>query len=292
MKNKTIMKVKRIAAKCRIAACVMGLCLGITQLTMAQEGSWEIRTISWNSEWEYAEHSEIHEQDVKLYLVDEKAKTVAVNAGHGCSGGWNVQTLCHPDGSAKVTGGSTASGSTYATAISSGTEMLDGTAESTVTLSLALLVRDRLLENGFNVLMIREDADAQLDNIARTVFSNQNADCHIALHYDSSENDKGFFYIGVPDVASYRAMEPVASHWMEHEKLGTSILQGMQTVGVKVYGGGNVPLDLTQTSYSTIPSVDLEVGDRGSDYSEATQSQIADAIAEGLKLFFEPDKGL
>ena len=45
-------------------------------------------------------------------------------------------------------------------------------------------------------------------------------------------------------------------------------------------------MDLTQTSYSTVPSIDLEVGDSASDYSEATLNQLADGIAAGLDTFF------
>lgn len=41
-----------------------------------------------------------------------------MNAGHGTSGGASVKTQCHPDGSPKTTGGSTAQGATYATAVS------------------------------------------------------------------------------------------------------------------------------------------------------------------------------
>ena len=56
-----------------------------------------------------------------------------------------------------------------------------------------------------------------------------------------------------------------------------------------MYGDGNIPTDLTQTSYSTIPSIDVEVGDRKSDYSEATQRKIAEGIAAGIDIFFETE---
>ncbi len=213
-------------------------------------------------------------------------KVITINAGHGTKGGSSVKTLCHPDGSPKVTGGSTGSGATHATAIAYGTTMLDGTAESAVTLKLAKIVRDRLLKAGFSVLMIRETSDTQLDNIARTVFANQFSDCHIALHYDSTTTNKGFFYIGVPNIASYRGMEPVASHWRSHEALGQSLLKGMRSENVKIWSSGNMPLDLTQTSYSTVPSVDIEVGDRASDYSTATLDKLADAIVFGVEDYF------
>lgn len=39
-------------------------------------------------------------------------------------------------------------------------------------------------------------------------------------------------------------------------------------------------MDLTQTSYSTIPSVDIELGDKASDHSGAT----LETLANGLKL--------
>ena len=81
-------------------------------------------------------------------------------------------------------------------------------------------------------------------------------------------------------------MEPVSSLWEQHNALGESILEGRRIAGVKIYSNGNIPMDLTQTSYSTVPSMDVEVGDRGSDYSEATLNKIADGVVEGVKVYF------
>lgn len=249
-----------------------------------------VSEITWDENWEYADHSIIHDDSVTLFRAtagERKNVVVTVNAGHGTVGGSSVKTLCHPDGSAKVTGGSTAAGSIRAIAVSSGTTMLDGTPEGQVTLSLALLVKDTLLQNGYDVLMIRETDDAQIDNVARTVYANNNSDCHIALHYNSTDYDAGFFYIGVPDIASYKEMEPVASHWQEHNAFGAALLEGIKQENVKVCGDGFMGMDLTQTSYSTVPSTDVEVGDRGSDYSQETQQHIADGILAGLNIWCE-----
>ncbi len=41
-------------------------------------------------------------------------------------------------------------------------------------------------------------------------------------------------------------------------------------------------IDLTQTSYSTIASVDLEVGDKKSDHSSKALKKIADGIVKGM----------
>ena len=238
--------------------------------------------------WQYAGNSKIHTGTAVVYYTDvtpKKGLTVCINAGHGTKGGASVKTLCHPDGSPKVTSGSTAAGATTATAIAYGTTMLDGTLEATVTLRAAIATKNVLLARGYDVLMIRESSDVQLDNVARTVIANNIADCHISLHYDSTTSDKGAFYCSVPNVASYRAMEPVASHWRDHNYLGDCLIGGLQSAGVKIRSNSAVPTDLTQTSYSTVPSVDLEVGDRASDYSDASLNKIAQGIANGLDNF-------
>lgn len=245
--------------------------------------------IEWEPLWKYADASAIHSGAATLYYAQgsSKGKTVCVNAGHGTIGGSDVKTYCHPDESPKVTSGSTEKGAIKATAVAYGTTMSDGTPEHKVTLKLALELKEKLLEAGYHVLMIRETEDVQLDNIARTVIANQYADCHIALHYDSSQNDKGAFYMSVPNVASYRSMEPVASYWQEHNRLGESLIDGLDDEQIRIFSSGSMEMDLTQTSYSTIPSVDLEVGDKASDYTEPKLKALADGIVIGVDRFFE-----
>ena len=197
-----------------------------------------------------------------------------------------MKTQCHPDGTPKVTGGTTQAGATTAAAVSGGMEFADGTPESKVTLQLALKLKEKLLAAGYDVLMIRESDDVQLDNIARTVIANQTADCHIALHWDSTSKDKGAFYMSVPNVASYRNMEPVKSHWQQHHALGESLISGLKSAGVKIFSGGSMEMDLTQTSFSTIPSIDIELGDKTSDHSGETLDNLASGLVTGVNQFF------
>lgn len=246
--------------------------------------------IGLSSDWKYAEYSAIHTGKASLYQSTaevRKDKTICVNAGHGTSGGSSVKTLCHPDGTPKVTGGTTGSGATKAVAVSEGMTFLDNTPEAKVTLSMAMILKEKLLAEGYDVLMIRETEDVQLDNIARTVIANQNADCHIALHWDSTTSDKGAFYMSVPKVSTYREMEPVASNWEKHHKLGDALISGLREKGVKIFSGGSMEMDLTQTSYSTIPSVDIELGDKASDHTERTLAVLADGLVDGLNQFFK-----
>ena len=134
--------------------------------------------ITLDPSWTYADHSKINSGAAVLYKAAENRKeiVVGVNAGHGTSGGTKVKTLCHPDGSAKVTGGTTAAGATEAVAVSSGMTFNDGTPESSVTLRMAQILKEKLLSAGYDVLMLRDGDDVQLDNVARTVICNNAAD--------------------------------------------------------------------------------------------------------------------
>ena len=251
-----------------------------------------LQQITLDSTWEYADHSKINTGAAVLYRAPEesgrKGIVIGVNAGHGTSGGANVKTLCHPDGSAKVTGGSTAAGAMEAAAVSGGMTFQDGTPEREVTLRMAQILRDKLLTSGYDVLMLRDSEDVQLDNVARTVICNNVADCHIALHWDSGDSknyDKGCFYISVPE--ALKNMEPVASHWQQHDTLGTDLVEGLREQGATIYGKGHMGIDLTQTSYSTIPSVDMELGNAYSDHSDVILEQLATGLLTGINTYFE-----
>ena len=242
-----------------------------------------------NPDWKYAGFSKINTGSAMLYrsdAADRKNKVVCVNAGHGTKGGSSVKTQCHPDGTPKVTGGTTGAGATTAVAVSGGMTFADGTSEAKVTLAMAKVLKEKLLARGYDVLMIRESDDVQLDNVARTVIANNAADCHIALHWDSTSSNKGAFYMSVPNVASYRNMEPVKSHWQQHNALGESLIAGLKGADVKIFSNGAMEMDLTQTSYSTVPSIDIELGDKASDHSAATLDNLGNGLADGVDRFF------
>lgn len=262
------------------------------QIMEESVGYTNLQQIALDSTWEYADHSKINTGAAVLYLASEesgrKGIVIGVNAGHGTAGGAKVKTLCHPDGSAKVTGGSTAAGATEAAAVSGGMTFQDGTPEREVTLRMAQILRDKLLSSGYDVLMLRDSEDVQLDNVARTVICNNVADCHIALHWDSGDGknyDKGCFYISVPE--ALKTMEPVASHWQQHDTLGTDLVEGLREQGATIYGKGHMGIDLTQTSYSTITSVDMELGNAYSYHSDVILEQLATGLLTGINTYFE-----
>ncbi len=244
--------------------------------------------IVWNDSWEFADFSAIHSGSAYLYRAHENRKNivVGVNAGHGTEGGGSVYTYCHPDMTPKVTGGTTAAGSVQAMAVSSGMTFYDGTPERDVTLQMARILKDLLLEAGYDVLMLRDGDDVQLDNVARTVICNNNANCHIALHWDGDglDYDKGCFYMAVPD--ALQGMYPVSGVWEEDNRLGESLILGLTNRGCPIMSSGSMKMDLTQTSFSSIPSVDIELGNAASDHSDDALYARGYGLLEGINIFF------
>ena len=114
-----------------------------------------------DSSWKYADHARITSGYAVMYKAKKNRKdiVIAVNAGHGTKGGSSVKTLCHPDGSAKVTGGTTAAGSVKA--VADGMAFRDGTAERDVTLRMARILKKKLLAEGYDVLMVRDGKDVR-----------------------------------------------------------------------------------------------------------------------------------
>ena len=241
-----------------------------------------------NKEWKYADESAINSGCAVMYKATKNRKdiTVGVNAGHGTNGGASVKTFCHPDHTAKLTGGSTAAGAIKAAAVSGGMAFVDGTKESTVTLKTAQYLKDMLLEEGYDVLMLRDGEDVQLDNVARTVICNNCADCHIAIHFDGDglTYDKGCFYMSTPD--GLKDKEPVASTWQKSEELGKNLIQGLSDKGCKIKKTPNMVIDLTQTSYSMVPSIDIELGNQCSDHSDAALKKLAAGLSAGINQYF------
>jgi len=252
---------------------------------------YKITRIAFDPKWEYGDCAKITSGEAVLYTVtgkNAKGKTVCINAGHGTKGGASKTVLCHPDGSPKIVSGSTAAGATKAPAVGGGMTFNDGTREAAATLKAAIATRKEFLKHGYNVLMIRTRKDVQLDNVARTLIANNNADIHIAIHYDGDglSYDKGVFFCSVPNNRTYRNMEPVKSYWKKHNRLGKYVIKGLEKAGMKKWSNGRMPMDLTQTSFSTVPSIDLEVGNQCSNRSDAVMKKIAKGIRLGVDRYF------
>lgn len=241
----------------------------------------------------YATYSIINDGYAVLYKIDKskvdnyKNKTVAVNAGHGTKGGANIKTFAHPDFSPKYTGGSNAAGSILSAAVTSGMTFENGMTEANANLVVAYALKDKLLDAGYSVLMIRENDDCRLDNIARTVIANTDADAHIAIHFDSTNSDKGIFYIVPYNDERYLNMEPLKSNYKNIKKLGDSVIESFREMGEKIWkDSGIMQGDLTQLSFSTNASIDIELGDKKTVLTPEKADTFAEGIKNGLDVYF------
>lgn len=241
----------------------------------------------------YATYSVINDGSATLYKADRrndnyKNITIAVNAGHGTIGGSKFKTFSHPDFSPKVVTGTTKEGEVLSYAISEGTVFLNGMTEANANLAVAYALKDRLLNDGYSVLMIRTDDNCRLDNIARTVIANENADAHIAIHFDSTSSDKGVFYIAPYENEKYLSMEPLKSNAARINELGTSIIDAYKEMGEKVWRDRGIMYgDLTQISFSTNASVDIELGDKKTELTLEKLETLAEGLKRGIDKYFE-----
>ena len=251
---------------------------------------YQVKTASLYDNYKYSDFSVIKFGYAYLYRLlssNKKNKIVCVNAGHGTPGGSTYKVYSHPDKSPKVSGGTNAMGEVLSMSVSEGTSLKDGRPESEVNLIVAKKLRTKLLKAGYDVLMIREDGDCYLDNIARTVLANNLADIHIAIHFDSTDNDKGIFFIAPSLVTSYLEMEPLKSNYNNIINLGESLISAFKERHDKIFGKGRMNMDLLQLSYSTIPSVDIELGDKATNISDSSLENFAEGLLLGVENYFE-----
>lgn len=240
----------------------------------------------------YATYSIINDGFAILYKVNEnrgdnKNITIAVNAGHGTKGGASLKTFSHPDFSPKVSGGTNAKGEILSTAVSAGTTFTNGMTEANANLVVAALLKEKLLNDGYSVLMIRENDDCRLDNIARTVLANEYADAHIAIHFDSTDTDKGIFYIVPYNDEAYLNMEPLKSNISRIKKLGDSVVESFREMNEKIWKNkGTLQGDLTQLSFSTNASIDIELGDKKTNVTMERAEVFAEGIKKGIDKYF------
>ena len=252
-----------------------------------------VKNVYLNTDYQFATFSEINQGYATLYIVNKKVaknykgKVVAVNAGHGVKGGSRKRTYSHPDFTPKVSGGSTKEGAVFSYAISDGTVLLNGMQESTANLMVATALKEKLLNEGYSVLMMREDNNSRLDNIARIVIANEYADCHISIHFDSTTTDKGIFYIKPIEKKEFLEMEPLKSNVDNINALGKCLIDAFKERGEKLWKNvGVLQGDLTQIAFSTNASVDIELGDRASIVDATRADVLADGLLLGIQNFF------
>lgn len=64
------------------------------------------------------------------------------------------------------------------------------------------------------------------------------------------------------------------------------LINGLESQSLKIYKAGREEIDLTQTSYSEIPTVDIELGNQCTVFSAENLEKRAKGIFSGIENYF------
>lgn len=244
------------------------------------------KQLTWNTSWEFAHPDMKHPDTINKYVPDNfNGHTIFLNPGHGDGTDLASSVPKDPvsDLGNQYTGSATA-GHTSGTAYKTSTGKT--VSEAQHVLDVANVVKDKLLAKGYAVIMARESLVNNFENSARSVWANNTADVHIALHIDSGTHGPGWYR-----PSSKQKQHPNYSKNADRsEKLGLAIEDAMSaTLGKPKYTGLNGIL--TGYSYATIPTVYIEMygvkSKEMADFADMHIEQAAQGIVDGIDAYFQ-----
>ena len=175
--------------------------------------------------------------------------------------------------------------------VSQGTEGIGSKkAEYIVNLEASLLLKDILIEKGYNVIMTRESHEANISNAERAEVANKaKANMTIRIHCDSlKDTSKTGASILIPSKNSNNTK----SIYEESNKFANILKENLKNQGIKVNGIFERE-DITGFNWSTVPVVILEMGFM-SNYCEdkmlcdpCYQKKLMNIVADSLEIYKE-----
>lgn len=211
---------------------------------------------------------------------EKKGILIALDPGHQ---GWNVDMSA-------LEANAPGSEVMKAKATSGTSGRFSGIPEYQLNLDIALMVRDRLQEQGYDVIMTREDNDTAISNAERATLANEaGADISVRIHANGSEDSSANGalvligsgenpYVGALYDSSYRLGESVLNAYCN--------ATGMQNLGIQTND------TMTGINWSQIPVVILEMGfmtneqDDSNMADETYRVQMADGIVAGINAYY------
>lgn len=213
------------------------------------------------------------------YIINKKAPLIVIDAGH--QGKQNTDKEPVGPGSSELK-----------TKVTSGTAgQWTGLAEYELNLIVSLKLRDALLDEGYNVIMIRETHDVDISNAERAMIANNaNADAFIRIHVNSWTDPS---YKGILTVSPTASNPYCGEIYRDSRRLSDLVVNSMsEATGAKNRGVMETDT-MSGINWCEVPVTIVEMGFMSNEEedklmaTEDYQDKLVDGMLSGINRYFE-----
>ncbi|MGB4658508.1 MAG: N-acetylmuramoyl-L-alanine amidase [Mobilitalea sp.] len=222
------------------------------------------------------------DSDKDLNDADNTKQMIAIDAGHQSKGNYEKEPIGPGSKTKKAK-------------VSSGTQgVSSGVPEYKFNLTIALKVKEELLDRGYEVFMIRETNDVDLSNKERAdLAADSGSDLFLRIHANGSDNSS---VKGVSTLYPSKDNPYVSDLSTDSRELSESIVDAIcEQTGAK-NRGASANDTMSGINWSTIPVTIIEVGFMSNPkedkamQTKSYQRKIVNGICDGIDDYYENQK--